>query len=96
MQTVASRDGGGGGGLYIAPLPNIPWKCTPIPRNFTPPLLSLPVNGALEYLRCPQPLKKSLLCLSFDACPHLQRHAFVPYAELYALHILSSSIGGFL
>lgn len=76
---------------------NAPSTPPPPPaENFTPPLLSLPVNGALKYLRCPQPLKKSLLCLSFDACPHLQRHAFVPYAELYALHILSRSIGGFL
>lgn len=79
-------------------------------RTFTPPV-STPITTKLYASPClalalsgsskihslpPASKKKSLLCLSFDACPHLQRHAFVPYAELYALHILSSSIGGFL
>lgn len=57
---------------------NAPLLSSP-PQECTPPLLSLALNGApkkgrkrkKKYLLCPQTLKKSLLSLSFDACPHL-------------------------
>lgn len=54
------------------PPPVLPCKRTHYHKTERLPCFALALNGAPKYILCPQPVKKkSLLCLSFDACPHL-------------------------